>query len=192
MVVLDDEHVGRLVEHPAKPLGTALVERGPGRVLAARVDHHRGDPLGHCRHERGRDHAPAVHRDRSQCQTHGSQEVEQARESGVFDGDQVAGPKLRLQGTLDPVEGSAHDGHMGRGDPGFRELGLGQPKQLGIDRVAAVELARWLQALQEWLQAREQLGIGIAAREVPDSGGNGGAEPRPGDRRAPADRGAAS
>ena len=64
-----------------------------------------------------------VDRHRAQRETHRAQQVEEPGEARVFDGDHVAGPELRRQGALDPVEGAADHGDVLGGDPGLAELG---------------------------------------------------------------------
>jgi hypothetical protein len=142
VVVLEDHDVGRLVEHPPQRRRPRLVERSSGRVLPARVDDDRARAFAEGLGEPRGNHPSAVDWHRPQCQPKRPEQVEETREAGIFDSDDIAGAKLCLKGALDPVEGAADDCHVTGVDPVGLQFRPCQVEQLRGVRLFAIKPSR--------------------------------------------------
>ena len=121
-----------------------------------------------------------------------AQQIEEAGEARVFDRDEVARPQARLQGPLDPVEGAADHRQVLGVDPGRAELGRGRARaaeDLPGRRRRAGAAAPFGAGRG---QIRQQLRVGVAAGQVADARRHAPAQPGAGNRRPPADVGAAA
>src|SRR4029077_19259654 len=132
-----------------------------GRVLTARVDHHRGHAVVECRGECRWGHSPGVYGNRAQGKAARAQQIEEPGEARVFDRDQVARSELRSQSALDPVERAADYRQLLGCDPHLLELRTGQVEKPRVGRVAAVELTRWFDVAQDPSQIGQQLRIWV-------------------------------
>ena len=122
--VLDEQEVV-LREQAAERRGTRLAERRAEGILSVRCDDERVEAAGEGALERGGIRAVVVERDRHRPQVHGMEQVEQPRKGGILDPDPIAGPQVRLEHALEPLQGAAGEAQRRRVDAGAPELRAG-------------------------------------------------------------------
>ena len=169
VVVLDDEDLGMLREYFPQVALSLGVQSRARRVLAARCsDDCLGSPLERDLERVGVE-AALVDRRRLGLEPERPDQVRDPRPAGVLDDNSIAGPKLRLQNSLDRVERAADDCDVAVDAVGG-EVGLRQLDELREPDRTAVELVLGIDAGERRAERWQQRRVGVAAGEVARAG----------------------
>ena len=169
-VVLDDEDVFVVVEQGPQLGGPRGGQAGAERILPARGQDQRLGPGGQRLLELLGPHAFVVDGDRHQDQPERAQQVEDAREARVLDGDGVAGGEVCAEDALDAVETAAEDGQGRGGDAVGGERGRGQLDQALELIVERMRPRSRVESGQGRRKVRQQFGVGVAGGQVAGAG----------------------
>ncbi len=173
VVVLDEQRLRMAGEDGTKFAGALRADRRARRVLRTGGDHDRPRALPQRAVRLAGQRALVVEGDRDGAQAEGRDQVEQAAPAGVLHRHRVAGLQMRAEYALDGVERSGGDGDGAVGHAVRVEGGAGQPLQLRVDAGGPVQRGRRDGARggsgQRLAERRQQGGVGVARRDVPDA-----------------------